>query len=190
MRFSLQVAIGLWIILVLILLIAIKLRNSIPGNKKKVNKLPEELQPIIDDFKWYYSNCIEGKQIDDSTSSSFDNLSDFYTRIFCKLSEDEQIRFFRILFTYQSEINEYVNQHKDDADSTGVYRPDEWYQGLSDLFEDVYRDTLKIAYKDIIAEHSLEFKTLDFTKYQSAINEIEIWVKQSDFDYKKQLGEF
>lgn len=186
MHFNIYTALSAWICLVLLIFTIIKLKKPTKSIKRK---FPEEIQPIIDDLEWYFDNCIDGKQIDNETSSAFDNISEFYVKRFGKMHEGDQIKFFRILFTYQPEIHDYVNQVRDDMAGTGVYKNDNWYQEMSNLFIDVYRDTLKIAFKYVAVNHTAEFNNLDFVKYQDAINQIDLWAKQSNFNYKKQLGD-
>lgn len=186
MHFNIYTALSAWLCLVLLLITITKLKKPTKSNKRK---FPEEIQPIIDDLMWYFNNFIDRKKIDDKTSSAFDNISEFYSKNFGRLSENDQIKFFRLLFTYQPEIHDYVNQIRDDMTGTGVYKNDNWYQEMSNLFTDVYRDTLKIAFKDVAVNHAAEFNNLDFVKYQEAINQIDLWAKQSDFNYKKQLGD-
>lgn len=192
MRFNIFTAISAWLFLILLIItviVSVGLRkiSKIPH---KSNTFPAEIQPIINDLTWYFTNCIEGKQIDVATSSAFDNISEFYVKRFSKLSESDQIKFFRILFTYQTEINDYVRQIHDDMDGIGNYQNDAWYLAMSKLFIDVYSDTLKIAFKDVIADHLEEFNQLDFVGYQTAISQINLWDKQSNFEYKKQLGDY
>lgn len=155
---------------------------------KSIEDYPNELKPIMDDFNWYYNNCIVNHEITEETATTFDNVSEFYVKTFNHLNKANQVKYFSLLFTYQDNIHEYVDQIKDDVQGTGVTKPDQWYDTLSDMFIQVYQKTLQIAYPDQYAERKEEFNTLDFATYRVAINKLNLWETKDNFKVKQKLS--